>query len=120
MKVYIVVEYEYGETNIIAAFSSKEKALKYIDEFEYSLEEVELDPEPIIPEGAFKKYRFYLNKDGSISDVIIKLSDDNINCYFSLLSGNRLLCEVVSLTKSRAIEIANVKRLEMIASGEWK
>ena len=124
-KIYIVTEGCYDEYRVVAAFTSEEKARKYMDEFDFDLEEVELDPAPLIQEGDYKFYHFIMYKYGAVHGIDVSVFKKKIfqeeKIKLDVFAGLACLqCGIKALTKDRALEIANVKRLELIASGEWK
>ena len=130
MKVYVVTEGYYSDYKILAVFSTREKAERYIKLCQkyrdllnsLEIEEFELDREP--EEYVYTFVR--MNRDGNVIEVRKTVLDSwlasawndpaNVNCD---VYGNMYLYVRTDDVK-KAIKVANEIRTMLIATGRWK
>lgn len=137
-KVYLVSSGEYSDYSINAAFSTRELAELYIESMgnpqrysqEMMVEEYDLDAnETHIREG-FHPYRVKMDRNGNTlecrlddwdSAVSGKVSLVSFGYYHGQPSPKKVLCaSCVAKDEQHAVKIANEKRTQMIATGEWQ
>ena len=128
--VYVVTSGQYSDYGIVAIFSTKKQAKKYLNESgldkkDYSsgrIEEYELD-EPF----EFKsRYCIHMHQDGTVVRSYkygINTNENEagnafINSYY--LDGMRLVTEVSTDNEQHAIKVANERRTRIIADDNWK
>jgi hypothetical protein len=130
-KVYIVSEGEYSDYHINGVYSTKEKA-----EFAHKLfgigedwdgkpveiEEWELDALPNHPPGMFW-YEVRMNENGNVEKVhTADATDANekwTDEWRPYGDKRSVLFSQWAKDETHAIKIANEKRVQLIASGEW-
>lgn len=142
--IYAVSSGEYSDYRITALFSTRDLAQAYIDAVKrpdgYSdfndIEEYELDPDTAdLMRRGFSVWNVLMLHDGTVervgrSDNSLYDVQDAPSHYIwprSTAPGYKgtgavdgLQSKVWAKTEKAAVKIVNEKRLQMIASGEWK
>lgn len=133
-KVYLLIAVEYSDRHIIGIFSSKEKSKDYSKVFprwnfeivEYTIDELYQKIIKAI-KNKYKLFTVYMHRDGTIDDVeqedFFYNSCTELTLVYSYVKQEMmLLLKVVCLAKNEkhAVRIANEKRVQLIANGEWK
>lgn len=121
-KVYLVTEGEYSSYHVCAAFSTEEKAKEaaallrdgYIEEFE-------LDPASPHPPG-LRFWDVLMNGDGTVvharmQSVDLATQTKENACPWS--ERGKWSFDIWAKDEGHAIKIANERRIQMLASGDW-
>lgn len=128
MKVYCSTMGEYSSYRIIAVFSKKEDAIKCQEAMEpdNDIVEYELDQFPRAYRDGFMAFRVWMYRNG---DNNVGLDDsesddtEEISVQFwsweSAPKNEGIYARIYAKSKEHATKIANEKRAELIASGEW-
>lgn len=126
--VYVVIQGDYGDHHIVACFSDKSTATKFVEStFRTTVKKLRVDSLVNFVIFGQKVYMVSMSKDGEYLRVN---SDVDIYSDTSYLigrcSGIRFYrsdsfveMKVVAYNEQHAIEIANKKRIEMIDCGIW-
>lgn len=130
--VYIVTEGSYSDYHIIAVFDSAKKAQDFIDAYVPGgeIEKFELNPCELELREGWKYYCVEMERDGSAHvrtdgalDYIKEAMQNESNLVLRHSGNNvfRTALETYCLAKDEqhAIKIANERRAQLIASGEW-
>ena len=126
MKSVWMIGYDGDEGQVVEhVFSSKEKAEKFRDLFVSTSDVVELEVDPYeeeISNGSIP-YSFYLDMYGNpLSYSRFEKNDCfTSNVYVRLGTGDGLqfVCNIVAKDTNEALEVARVKSMEILKSGEW-
>lgn len=143
MKIYLVSDGAYSDYRIIGAFSSVEKATAARDYYASNeIEEFEVDaPIPDHPPGTYL-YAVSMKRDGEVISCDRDTPDDYYTCVVTWIpveshqnpdGSSRpitfqddlesrvayFLFKVWAKSKEGAIKIANERRLQCIAEGDW-
>ena len=133
--VYIVTSGEYSDYRIVAVFSSRYRANKFLSVNKgtklwswqkESIETYPLDPEFWVPPDNLKYFEVGMYRDGSIKDVGQRYSNPFNNKYNSEYKitgkyGGEIYLSWCGWTKSKkhAIKCANEVRAQTVANNEW-
>lgn len=135
---YVVTSGSYSDYGVDAVFSTKAKAQLYIDIHggcEYSIEEFNLDPEVYQPSPGMLPYEVHMLKDGNLCkrwDMETRQFEPMVkNVYASGPLGpehdkwtesyeDAYEFYMWADSPEHAIKIANERRVQRIANGEWK
>lgn len=141
--VWVIERGEYSDYSVVGVFSSRENAERVAQrinasEYAYSLAEVaewQLNPGVDALNSGLSRFRVLMLRDGTTEDV---RRDDDPWSGFSLAStfhlwerseapayvgeniGDVLAADVWAEDEQHAVKIANERRVQMIASGEWR
>lgn len=120
MKLFVVTSGEYSDFKISGIYSSKEKAewARKLFATENQIEEWELDSIPIHPSGMIL-FKVRMDKNGTVRDCYIVDASDKWNQWFPAAEVMAVDFIVWARDIEHAIKIANEKRTQLIASGEW-
>ncbi len=66
MKIYIVTDGCYSDYDIVAVYTDREKAERYIATYSGKIEEYETDPETVYPPEGYSFYNVHMLKDGVV------------------------------------------------------
>ncbi len=129
--IYLVSSGDYSDYSVHAAFSTKDKAEKFIDAFakpnysQFEIEERRLDPcEAEIKKG-LSPYRVFMRKSGNsecskMDDMYSIPIATEVELLTKTYHGkSSLRIEGWFKSKEHAVKVANEKRTAMIANGEW-
>ena len=118
MNVYIVTEGEYSAYRIRAVFSRRPKAVAY----KKLLREATVETWPIdIPPTAWVQTVVHMARDGTVEEARQVVSNEDwVQANGLHKCGNgHMMVSVRTEDVERAIKVANEKRVQFIASGEW-
>lgn len=129
-KVYICTEGEYSSYQIVAVFTTPELAEAYRAwNGGNDVQEFELDHVPTLMREGTHGYHVFMWRDG---DSVVYLLEDvePFETTFFLRRewrwakgvrhyGHRLVVGTVAKSEEHAVKIANERRAQLIASGEW-
>lgn len=121
MNIYLVTDGEYSDYRVMCACSTKEKA-KYAKKFyvaEY-IEEYELDALPDHPAGMFW-YSVQMDRDGNSRNIEPESGVYGTSsmdwCPYG--DGETVGFSMWATNERHAVKVANERRAQLIASGEW-
>lgn len=121
-KVYLVTEGCYSDYRICGAFSTEAKAKEAMALlFNGDVEEFELDPVSPHPPGMTFWFVEML-RDGTVSTAhqqSVSLTDKASEYDAPLLKGESWRLNMWAKDKDHAVKIANERRIQMLASGDW-
>ena len=120
MKVYIVTEGEYSDYHIVRVFSTEELATAFADTIK-SYDECCVEVYNV-NETTPKKVpwtRVLMMRDGEVRNID-HITDWDDTSTEDWAYGDRGSFYVQTDSEERAIKVANVRRAQMIATGEWK
>ena len=126
--IYIVTQGSYSDYHIVSVFSTRELAEKFIElqpppgYDEYEIEEYYLDQNVKQIKSGLRLYKVTMKRDGESSADLAQY-DEEYMMLKQLWWGVReviLDCHVYAKDERHAVKIANEKRAQMIASGEWE
>lgn len=118
-KVFVVTQGDYSDYHILAVFSTREKAEEYAQAREAEIEEFELDAMPTTGELGLAWYYVSMDRDGDTHWVACLKDNQFNNAPRTELGVNRMSVHVAAKSKEHAVKIANERRVQLIASGEW-
>ena len=125
--VYLVTRGDYSDYSVVAVFTEKKLAEKYIDSFkksqysEFRIEVYTLNPHEEQLKKDYKPYIVRMAKNGYVIQIDILESHynlDNPNIKFDV--NNYMVLYLFAKDKKHAIKIANEKRGQLIALNRWK
>ena len=125
MKVYLVWAGQYEDSSVVGVFTDLELANEFAKQYqEYAtVSEYALNPPLRSPKGS-KWHKVVMDKEGLYAMGDFRENDawrsyyDCPSMYGGLYSG-KMEFYVCALNWQEAIRIANGRRLEIIARGEW-
>jgi hypothetical protein len=135
--IYAVNRGSYSDYSVRALFSTKEKAEAYMEEFpdgEYNaLEEYTLDPDSVsLKAKGYQLWHVLMLRDGSVERVNAQdwyfvheaprhwiWRRTHAAAYAAKGIPDALNSTVLARDEKHAVKIANEKRVQMIADGEW-
>ena len=121
MKIYVVTDGDYSDYMIHGVFSTLEKAeiFKKYSKLDY-IEVYELDDMQGIELNGYFKYDVYMDVDGN-SEIELPDQRESIDRDIKPYGdGKRMVFEVKAKNEKHAVKIANEKRVQLIANGEWE
>lgn len=120
--IYLVMAGEYSDRHVIAVCSTREKAEAVVkaETTQYETPDIvpwEMDETPTLPPG-YKAFWVRMDHEGNTSRVM------ETNSYAAELppreNSSSFRCfEVKATDVAHAIKVANEKRIQMIARGDW-
>lgn len=119
-KIYIVTDGEYSDYKIMAVYTKKKLAEKYVELWGGRVEEHDLNPyEKEIKEGD-SLYQVCMGRDGNVSYVnkFLPTTNDQREIYFSY-QDNYMVYELITNSKEKAIKAANEKRVFILTENLW-
>ena len=124
--IYVVTSGEYSDYSIRALFSTKELAQDFIDiqpnPQYHRIEEYEIDKFERHIREDMRCYRVAMDIDGN-SSVYPSDFDSNdeeyLNLYHQSNGVKSFVTYLYAKDEAHAAKIANEKRVQLIASGEW-
>lgn len=133
-KVYLIATGEYSDYHIVTAFSTKELADKFMALYgsDYKIVISWLDTEVPNIESGLMAWVVEMYYNGGTEDYHVEQIDDYVGVtmppwgqsyrYFSVYAHHILpsfRSVMMARDKKHAIKIANERRTQMIANGEW-
>lgn len=131
MIVYVVIEGEYSDQNVVAVFTDEKLANKYIAMNSYgyydlySIEEHELDSLTSEIKKGKIEFSIGMDKDGT-SDIKHSSTDISINKTYYLFNKDdycgkkvELECYIIANSVEHAIKICNEMRTYILANNAW-
>lgn len=120
MKLFVVTSGEYSDFKISGIYSSKEKAewARKLFATENQIEEWELDSIPIHPSGMLL-FMVRMEKSGMVRDFGTVNASDKLPHWSPAIEIPAVDFVVWARDIEHATKIANEKRTQLIASGEW-
>ena len=122
-KVYLVTEGCYSDYHICGAFSTEAKAKEAAALLtEGDIEELEIDPVSPHPPG-LTFWFVEMQRDGAVSHArqqSVSLTDKTIENDAPLSTGESWRLNMWAKDKGHAVKIANERRIQMLASGDWQ
>jgi hypothetical protein len=122
-KIYIITTGDYSDYSIEGVFDSEEKADRYLEAFPTSdatIEAHEVNPYDEDIQAGYRTYEVVMDRQGGV----ISARQSNEPSYYAetlmSLDEKRLSSRAFTKSKERAIEIANERRIQMIADGKWE
>ena len=114
--IYVVTEGQYSSYRIVGFFSTKDKADAFKGKFDTRVEEYELDN--LEPGLYLSSYAVWMKRDGTCARVEERglVTPD----AYRLLPGPYLFVQCFAKDEQHAVKIANEKRTQMIALGQWE
>lgn len=137
-QIWLITEGEYSEYCVVAAFSTKDRALSFADSWKPYLsasyrespqvEEFPLDPENLNAPPGTKLYSVRMNREGeadAMEDDFFDIDYGRRHLGGRLCRGKKpedtiLLVFCFAKSEEHAIKIANEKRAQLIAGNEWR
>lgn len=121
-KVYLVTEGWYSDYHICGVFSSEEKAKEAMALLsDGEMEEFELDPVSPHPPG-MTFWFVEMQRDGAACEarrISVSLADKTAEESAPLSGGKSWRFTMWARDREHAVKIANERRIQMLASGEW-
>lgn len=126
-KIYLVTQGEYSDYCVVGAFSTKEKAQKFIGENEGSgysydskmIEEFEIDAGEAQRAAGLSYWQVSMDKAGSVTGLDNNQHEGPEADYFVGTHGEILVASMWARDEKHAIKIANERRLQLIALNNW-
>jgi len=127
MTVYIITAGEYSDYHICAVFSTREQAEAalpiFTSNYDYEWPEInewKVDDISRYPPG-FLPFTITMDNEGN-TEQVERISATSFEHLLNgvMLPGSRCLFRIWARDEEHAVKIANEKRAQMIASGEWK
>lgn len=119
---YLVTHGEYSDYQVIAVFTTKEKADTFAGRFGYNVEEHRLDP-TIPPElKDLHPYNVWMTKEGKTLTIErgdeIQLLSNKTECKFGISNDgvSRWIVYTVARNAEHAVKVANEKRTAFLAN----
>lgn len=129
--IFLVSSGSYSDYSVHAAFSTKEKAEKFISRFKeltydpYEIEERDIDPaEEFVNQGLIPM-RVFIDREGSTSTdqmdsmYSIPLATEQALLKNTYQGKSMLRVEGWFKSSEHAVKVANERRTILIANGEW-
>ena len=124
-EIFIVTKRYYEELEILAVFSTKQKAADFITLIDKNEKDIyisatkfEVDKHSSTISGGYRSYFLRMSKDGNVLQLIAKpelIFDEDV-----LFDNNLDMCgHVLSKSVINAIEIMNKKREEFLEGNKW-
>jgi hypothetical protein len=136
MNVFIVTEGKYSDYEIVAVFSTREKAEEFLSANKYGQIEVfDIDPEFWAPPDGMELWSLVMEKDGRVEYIQTRFNSPFNNSYatkYKLVDAGRrshkpgsgrvysLKWEGWAKSEEHAIKAANEVRAQLIANNEWE
>lgn len=127
--IYAVTSGSYSSYRVVALFSTREKAEDYKatvlkDEYDSGIEEYQLDPDTTdLLRRGYSVWRVTMLRDGS-TERVDRSDNGSYDVQdapsFRIWDRTVLAASVWAKSEKAAVKIANEKRAQMIANGEWK
>lgn len=120
MKLFVVTSGEYSDRKITGIYSSKDKAelAQKLFATENEIEEWELDSMPMSPPGMLL-FKVRMEKNGTVRDCYAVDSSVKWDQWSPAIEVPAVDFVVWARDNTHAIKVANEKRTQLIASGEW-
>lgn len=121
--VYVLTKGDYSDYHIIGVYSTRDEAEKGVIEYDSewgtpSIEEWDVDKHPAHPEGMLA-YKVHMDRDGN-SEVHREGCDDFKGDDWAPYGDNqRVSFRMWARDEQHAVKIANERRMQQIASGQW-
>ena len=124
--IYLVSYGSYSDYSVCALFDSEELANKYIELQEYvsdyRIEEFTLNSFERRVRDGYRSYTVRMGKQGNTISIEMKDYQEEYAgfIYWRDLNGEAmLLVDTFAKDEQHAVKIANEKRVQLIAAGEW-
>jgi hypothetical protein len=123
-KIYVVTHGQYSDYRILTVCSTRElaeRALKML-QVDAKIEEFDLDAVMQVRPG-YRPYSVYMARDGESrideGDAWERDAPGKFTTHVEILGNNLIYLEVWAKDADHAVKIANEKRIQTIANGEW-
>ena len=126
--IYIVTQGSYSDYHIVSVFSTRALAEKFIElqptESHYDKLEIEeywIDRSKKQIKSGTQMYYITMHRDGTSEVELADFGDEKIDLVKMYRQTEVVLrCRVYAKSEAHAVKIANEKRAQLIASGEWE
>lgn len=127
--IFVVTRGDYSDYRICAVFTEKELAEKYVNSFkedDWSKPRIEiysLNPYEHQLKNNYKPFFLRMQKDGTCTEIYVKDSSygfesEELNIGFDIHKNMHI--SIFAKDEKHAIKIANEKRVQLIATNQWK
>lgn len=117
-KVYLVSTGDYSDYHVVAAFSKREKAEKFLELGMYGkVEELVLDKLGDMMSRGYRWYDVDMKKDGTVEKVELGYNNGLDGNDWWEVWGDSVKAAVLAKSEKHAIKIVNEKRIMGIALG---
>lgn len=128
--IYVVTKGDYSDYEVVSIFDNEDKAQEFCNRYnenaEYYKAEVEIYKLNYMGNQAHKHlyaYQFTMERNGDTSKPRWRYNhqrETEIEIYTPSNGVYRLWCNVWAKDAEHAVKIANERRTQMIANGEWR
>jgi hypothetical protein len=121
--MYIVTQGSYSDYHICAVFDTRERAEQFValygPDSDLDIEEYPLNPEvPTLPAG-YTIWRVTMEWDGTTRSVCHADPGDVLDDIDIIPYIDQMRTTVAARTRQHAVKIANERRTQAIAAGQW-
>jgi hypothetical protein len=125
-KLFMLTQGEYSDYSVVGVFSTKENAesfkVAYPNDEYNDIEEITVDPDITYIRKGMKKWYVNMTREGGTGNSG-QTTHEDVCCEFlekwSYLRVTVLHVVCYAKSEEHAVKIANERRAQLIASGEW-